>query len=471
MTSCLVVHGLPGSGKTYTSQILAKNLNLKLIIFDAIIDLISEYIRKYFHEDPLDSELDDYFLRIFDVGKDFEGFKNDLDKLIIHNKKFFETFYSKLVTKRSPHMKESMDSSNKLFDLAKNGDYLESISEDILKLVLQYLVKERPFFIIEGYYFGEKRKIRKNIEKLCEQVNYLGCFHNRTDSSFYYEYDGIKLTTIDEIQRKIKQDIFPSRQSYQYFESSCVDNSRADSKLTKLGIPENLDNKTVLDIGCNEGFFSFECEKRGAKVIGLEKDEYWYNLAMKRKNELSSFVNFLNENWNCLSDLNYKFDLVLFLGAFHYLKNNQLLMLKTIYDKMNKNGLLILELGLLNKNENEWLVEEVKRPKGDICQYTNKYSITKLLSDAGFSKILFYGRGEQVVGDDIPRYIIHATRTVDFQPTSIKHNKQSVIEQKNNSNEINLYNVENLLLRLYNKNFFYRSIFNLGFKIMKKLSR
>src|SRR5438874_870007 len=38
-----------------------------------------------------------------------------------------------------------------------------------------------------------------------------------------------------------------------------------------LGIPADLSGKAVLDIGCSDGFFSFECEKRGAaRVLAVD---------------------------------------------------------------------------------------------------------------------------------------------------------------------------------------------------------
>src|SRR3981081_3175819 len=39
-------------------------------------------------------------------------------------------------------------------------------------------------------------------------------------------------------------------------------------------IPDNLQGKTVLDIGCNAGFYAMEMKRRGAdRVLGLDTDE------------------------------------------------------------------------------------------------------------------------------------------------------------------------------------------------------
>src|SRR5213596_1993082 len=45
-------------------------------------------------------------------------------------------------------------------------------------------------------------------------------------------------------------------------------------------IPKDLTGKTVLDIGCNAGFYSIEMKKRGAdRVLGVDLDERYLNQA------------------------------------------------------------------------------------------------------------------------------------------------------------------------------------------------
>ncbi len=475
MLSCLIVYGLPKRGKTYASLILAKNLNVKLIVFDWIINFVSEFVRKKFEQNHQTIDFEGYFLPFFETKEDFKGFMVDLDLLISKHEKFFKNFYKKLIVHKSSIVDYDSGFDEMVMNLARNSDALEPFAEDILKMVLKYLVKQLNFFIIEGYSFNEAKNFREKLEKLCDRVFYLGCFYKQKNITFTYKYNGIEFFNLSGVEKKLYEELNPNRSSYQSFFKEVNDNSQSYSKLEKLGIPEDLRGKAVLDLGCNEGFFSFECEKKGAKVIGIERDNYWYDLALKRKNEFSSFVNFLNEDWKCLPPLNYKFDLVLFLTSFHYLKNNQLEVLTNICNKIKRDGLLILEVGLLNKNEGSFLIEDYKRPAGDVCQYTNKFTIEKLLKEAGFTNILFFGNSVSVVGDDIPRYVIHVTKQDEKSKkttsSSLKkpENLPSYItKQTSSKKEINLYDVENLFLTIYNRNSFFRAVFNLVYKILRR---
>src|SRR5438874_11448261 len=51
-------------------------------------------------------------------------------------------------------------------------------------------------------------------------------------------------------------------------------------KLIESAIPHDLTGATVLDVGCNGGFYSIEMKKRGAKrVLGIDVDDGYLNQA------------------------------------------------------------------------------------------------------------------------------------------------------------------------------------------------
>jgi len=133
-----------------------------------------------------------------------------------------------------------------------------------------------------------------------------------------------------------------------------------------------------------------------------------------------------------------------------------------------------LEVGVLDENEGKFLIKDVKRLAGDTCQYPNKFTIEKLLKDAGFDDISFFGDGINIVGDEIPRSIIHAVKGNNAENATSSDSEtsySSLSKKSSEKKEISLYDVENLLLHLYNSSSFYRWFFNLGYKILKKFSR
>lgn len=212
-----------------------------------------------------------------------------------------------------------------------------------------------------------------------------------------------------DIQRKKEDSKNSEPRQYQTFSGNDNGISNSDRKLKKLGLPNDLQGKSVLDIGCNEGFFSFECEKRGAKtVVGIERKESFFKMALERKKQFSSNVEFLKLDWNEIPTLNYKFDIIIFLAAFHYAKGKQSSLLNDILEKMNRGGMLILELGLSDKNEGTFFIESIQRkPNSGYTEYPNLFTIEKLLSDAGFEQIKNIGRGG--IGKPV-RFVIHAIK-------------------------------------------------------------
>jgi len=97
-------------------------------------------------------------------------------------------------------------------------------------------------------------------------------------------------------------------------------------RLEFLQIPQDLTGKTVLDIGAWDGFFSFECERRGAKrVLAIDTyswDHYGKDGFLLAHEMLKSKV----EHQRCAAeDIDPAtlgtFDLVLFLGVFYHLRS------------------------------------------------------------------------------------------------------------------------------------------------------
>src|SRR5207249_10283332 len=97
-------------------------------------------------------------------------------------------------------------------------------------------------------------------------------------------------------------------------------------KLPIYGVPDDLTDMRVLDIGCAEGFFSFEAEKRGARE-GIAIDSFpdairRFNIvkAARQSNATAFLMNVYDLEPKRLGT----FDLVLFYGVFYHLRHPQL---------------------------------------------------------------------------------------------------------------------------------------------------
>jgi tRNA (mo5U34)-methyltransferase len=105
-------------------------------------------------------------------------------------------------------------------------------------------------------------------------------------------------------------------------------------------IPESLAGKTVLDIGCNAGFYSIEMKRRGAaRVVGIDFDETY--LAQARfAAEVKGFdIEFREMSVYDVAQLREKFDLVIFMGVLYHLRH-PLLALDLIHEHVAKDMML-----------------------------------------------------------------------------------------------------------------------------------
>jgi tRNA (mo5U34)-methyltransferase len=105
-------------------------------------------------------------------------------------------------------------------------------------------------------------------------------------------------------------------------------------------LPQDLTGKSVLDIGCNAGFYSLEMKRRGAdRVLGIDSDEHYLAQARFAAEVLGHDVRFERMTVWQIGSLGERFDLVIFMGVLYHLRH-PLLALDLIHDHVARNLLL-----------------------------------------------------------------------------------------------------------------------------------
>lgn len=91
--------------------------------------------------------------------------------------------------------------------------------------------------------------------------------------------------------------------------------------LDGLGLPSSMAGLRALDIGCSDGYFTFELERRGAAVTAIDfVPETYTGFATARK-ILGSNAEYRMDNVYNLSPESYgQFDVVLFMGVLYHLR-------------------------------------------------------------------------------------------------------------------------------------------------------
>ena len=87
-------------------------------------------------------------------------------------------------------------------------------------------------------------------------------------------------------------------------------------------IPDRLEGKTVLDIGCNAGFYAMEMKRRGAeRVLGLDTDEEYLEQARFAAEVNGLRIEFRKMSAYDVGELREQFDLVIFMGVLYHLRH------------------------------------------------------------------------------------------------------------------------------------------------------
>jgi tRNA (mo5U34)-methyltransferase len=97
-------------------------------------------------------------------------------------------------------------------------------------------------------------------------------------------------------------------------------------------LPADLAGSSVLDIGCNAGFYSIEMKRRGAeRVLGLDTDPRYLAQARFAAEVEGADIEFRQMSVYELPMLGERFDLVLFMGVLYHLRH-PLLALDILHD-------------------------------------------------------------------------------------------------------------------------------------------
>jgi tRNA (mo5U34)-methyltransferase len=144
--------------------------------------------------------------------------------------------------------------------------------------------------------------------------------------------DGIKVArnemlTTDEIKQRVEE-------LGQWFHNldlrgvqTAPDHFLGDYPQTKWqrfsgSIPEDLTGKSVLDVGCNAGFYSIQMKRRGAaRVVAIDTDEQYLAQARFAAKVSNAEIEFRNLSVYRVADLREQFDLVLFMGVLYHLRH------------------------------------------------------------------------------------------------------------------------------------------------------
>ena len=101
-------------------------------------------------------------------------------------------------------------------------------------------------------------------------------------------------------------------------------------------IPADLSGKTVLDIGCNGGFYSMEMKRRGAdRVVGIDFDADYLAQAQFAASVEGLDIDFRQMSVYDVAQLGERFDVVFFIGVLYHLRH-PLLALDLIHEHVTR---------------------------------------------------------------------------------------------------------------------------------------
>ena len=144
-------------------------------------------------------------------------------------------------------------------------------------------------------------------------------------------------------------------------------------------LPDDLTGRTVLDIGCNAGFYAIEMKRRGAdRVVGIDEDERYLAQARLACEVTGCAVELQRLSVYDVARLGERFDIVLFMGVLYHLRH----------------PLLALDLIHAHVSRDMLVFQSLQRGSAEIAELREDYGFeeTDLFHNPGFPKLHFVER-------------------------------------------------------------------------------
>jgi tRNA (mo5U34)-methyltransferase len=151
--------------------------------------------------------------------------------------------------------------------------------------------------------------------------------------------------TVEQIQQRIRElgpwfhnlDLAGVQTAPQHF---LGDYPRVKWQRFADALPADLHGQTVLDIGCNGGFYAIEMKRRGAdRVVGIDSDAMYLAQARFAAEVSGVDIELYQLSVYDVARLGATFDLVLFMGVFYHLRH-PLLALDLIHEHVARDLLV-----------------------------------------------------------------------------------------------------------------------------------
>ncbi len=180
--------------------------------------------------------------------------------------------------------------------------------------------------------------------------------------------------------------------------NSRIDNNSPHNKTIKKLLLDTIGDykdKTILDLGCGIGCFTFELADKAKKVVGIDISSKVIKFAIE--NNSRDNIEYMVQDITKLNDIKDTFDIVFSDMVFNYIEDYDNL-LNDINNHLNENGLLVFSqvhpISTASLGESSWITEN-NQLKFQLDNYCNVSKRERKYFDGTFD--FYHRRFEELI--------------------------------------------------------------------------